>query len=190
MSYEGELAVHYNDVHKRLLGSPPLVKKTPPLVPPISPDKNSQESLLLRIHILEEENKTLHKRLDILEVKNEWRPNLIPHIPQKSSQGSDICIDDIFQMVETKEQFSRILLLSQQRFQRLALARNIIYYLCAVYTCRSLPQIGHFMRRDHTTVLYGRDKIAGLRKVDVELDLKLKWYEVEIARLTEAKNRP
>ena len=46
------------------------------------------------------------------------------------------------------------------------------------------------MKRDHTTVLHGKRKITEQRKVDSELDLKLKWYEVEIARLTEAKNRP
>ena len=45
-------------------------------------------------------------------------------------------------------------------------ARQIMIYLITELTDLSLPAIGRFIGRDHTTALYGRDKIAELLKTD------------------------
>lgn len=45
-------------------------------------------------------------------------------------------------------------------------ARQIFIYLLTEMTDMSLPSIGRFLNRDHTTVLYGRDKIAEKIKTD------------------------
>lgn len=52
----------------------------------------------------------------------------------------------------------RELLMSKSRPAYLCNARFITYYLGWLLTKRSLPSLGRFMGRDHTTVLYGRDK--------------------------------
>jgi chromosomal replication initiator protein len=41
----------------------------------------------------------------------------------------------------------------------LALARQIAMYLCREFTDYSLPELGVIFQRDHTTVLYGEQKI-------------------------------
>ncbi len=45
-------------------------------------------------------------------------------------------------------------------------ARQVFIYLLTEMTDMSLPSIGRFLNRDHTTVLYGRDKIAEKIKTD------------------------
>lgn len=45
-------------------------------------------------------------------------------------------------------------------------ARQVLIYLLTEMTDMSLPAIGRFLNRDHTTVLYGRDKIAEKVKTD------------------------
>lgn len=179
MSYEGDLVATYNDVHKRLLGSPPLVKKTPPLVPPIPPDKNSLEALLLRIQALEEQVRSL-------EIRKSDRLKNFPHY----SQPKYLSVDDIFQLVVKKERFQPALIRGTQRYNSLCRVRHIIFYLAATQTNKSMFQIARYFDRDHTTIMHGRNKIAELRMKDATLDNQLHEYETEIARLTEARNKP
>lgn len=56
------------------------------------------------------------------------------------------------------------LLLSKSRPAFLCEARFIAYYLGWLMTQRSLPSLGRHMGRDHTTVLYGRDKCIRLMR--------------------------
>ncbi len=55
----------------------------------------------------------------------------------------------------------------QRRDQRLAAPRQIAMYLATQLTDNSLPQIAReFGKKDHTTVMYARDKVKDLTTVD------------------------
>lgn len=57
-----------------------------------------------------------------------------------------------------------------RRFERLAYARHVAYYLGAKLTLKSLPEIGRrFGGKDHTSVLHGVRRIARLAKDDAVL---------------------
>jgi chromosomal replication initiator protein len=55
----------------------------------------------------------------------------------------------------------------QRRDQRLAAPRQIAMYLATVLTDCSLPQIARdFQKKDHTTVMYARDKVKDQMQTD------------------------
>jgi chromosomal replication initiator protein DnaA len=58
---------------------------------------------------------------------------------------------------------------SKKRSSEIALSRQIIMYLCKEMTDLNLSEIGSFLGRDHTTVMYGIDKITADIKKDNEL---------------------
>lgn len=61
-------------------------------------------------------------------------------------------------------------LLDRSRRQPLARIRQIAMYLATQLTAASLPDIGtRFGGKDHTTIMYARDRIALLMGVDQEL---------------------
>ena len=65
-------------------------------------------------------------------------------------------------------------LLSRERSQQVALPRQVAMYLIREETSASLPQIGDVLGgRDHTTVMYGHDKIADLLETDESLRRKV-----------------
>jgi len=65
-------------------------------------------------------------------------------------------------------------LLSQSRSQRIAFPRQIAMYMLREESELSLPKIGELLGgRDHTTVMYGHDKITDLLERDKNLRRKL-----------------
>lgn len=68
---------------------------------------------------------------------------------------------DVIQSIVAREfNLTRSELISQQRFHRLMVPRQIACYLCARLSGHSLPNIGlRFGPRDHTTILHARNKI-------------------------------
>jgi len=55
----------------------------------------------------------------------------------------------------------------QRRDQRLAAPRQIAMYLATELTDNSLPQIAReFMKKDHTTIMYARDKVKAQMAID------------------------
>lgn len=46
----------------------------------------------------------------------------------------------------------------KHRPQNAVRARNMVFYLARTMTNASYPQIGSYMKRDHTTVIYGVNK--------------------------------
>ena len=48
---------------------------------------------------------------------------------------------------------------SPHRAKHLSEARHIFYWFARMYTARSYPEIGRFIKRDHATVMYGVKKI-------------------------------
>jgi len=78
-------------------------------------------------------------------------------------------------------------LLGPRRSREVALARQVAMYLVRELTSLSLPQIGREVgNRDHTTVLYGVDKIAAL----FEKDEALRRQILEIKNLLCGNGQP
>lgn len=67
----------------------------------------------------------------------------------------------------------RIELISHRRGSLIVLPRQVAMYLCATLTDKSTTEIGRQFKRDHTTILHARNKIAILRRVDAELNSKI-----------------
>jgi chromosomal replication initiator protein len=51
---------------------------------------------------------------------------------------------------------------SVSRRRDLVRARQIVMYLARMMTGRSYPEIGHSLARDHTTIMYGVEKVRDL----------------------------
>jgi chromosomal replication initiator protein len=66
------------------------------------------------------------------------------------------------------EQFglTRAQLLGRRRLPHIVLARHIAMLLCIEMLQASLPQVGEWFGRDHTTVLHARDAMG--RKIAVD----------------------
>jgi len=69
-------------------------------------------------------------------------------------------IADIVALVCADYDVSRLELLSPRRMKSLVEPRHVAMFLACRLTARSLPEIGQRLRRDHTTVIHGRDAIA------------------------------
>jgi chromosomal replication initiator protein len=67
--------------------------------------------------------------------------------------------DEIVEEVARYYNFNTDALRGRGRTKEIALSRQIAMYLAREETQASLPQIGEALGRDHTTVLYGYDKI-------------------------------
>ena len=68
------------------------------------------------------------------------------------------------EMDVTKEDFK-----SARRSVNMARARQIFMYLARHKTSHSLPEIGRYVNRDHTTVIHGVDRIKDLLAKDERL---------------------
>jgi len=65
-------------------------------------------------------------------------------------------------------------LISQSRSQRVAFPRQIAMYMLREESELSLPKIGELLGgRDHTTIMYGHEKITGLLETDKNLRRKI-----------------
>ena len=78
-------------------------------------------------------------------------------------------------------------MLGAGRSRTVAFPRQMIMYLARTETGMSYPQIGeHLGKRDHTTVLYGYEKISELMETDDRvrreaLEIKAILYDSEVA---------
>jgi chromosomal replication initiator protein len=78
-----------------------------------------------------------------------------------------LTIEGIIEAVAEHYSLSREKLLSRNRSREIALPRQVAMYLLREETSASLPQIGDQLGgRDHTTVMYGCDKISDLMETD------------------------
>jgi hypothetical protein len=76
-------------------------------------------------------------------------------------QHFDVCADDM---------------LSKRRPLEIVLPRHIFMWLARHATLKTLPVIGRFARRDHTTVIHSIQKIDALRAADPQLDYLLTQF--------------
>lgn len=94
-----------------------------------------------------------------------------------------ITLERVFQSVCNHYNVSLDALASRSRSRTVAFPRQIAMYLARTETDESLPQIGSCLgNRDHTTVLYGYEKIALLMETDATvrrdiLEIKAALYE-------------
>ena len=85
-------------------------------------------------------------------------------------QGVDLKPDDVLEAVSRSFGISNDRLLGRERTREVALPRQIAMYLLREEAGISLPQIGELIGgRDHTTVIYGCDKINNLMETDDRL---------------------
>lgn len=87
----------------------------------------------------------------------------------------------IIELVCIGESVSKVHILSIRQTRSISFPRQIAFYLAAKTTSYSLPQIAKCFGRDHTTILYGRDKITHLRVPGSQLDQRLSWYERQLS---------
>ena len=93
---------------------------------------------------------------DLMPETREVEPDQIIKIV---AEAFDISLDDIF---------------SRSRSQRIALPRQVAMYLLREESDLSLPKIGEMLgNRDHTTVMYGHEKISDLLETDKGLRRKV-----------------
>lgn len=82
-----------------------------------------------------------------------------------------VTIEAIQRRVAEYYQIRREDLSSKKRTKTLTLPRHVAMYLCKELTSHSYPEIAAaFDKRDHTTILHGCRKIAGLRRTDSAMD--------------------
>jgi chromosomal replication initiator protein len=86
------------------------------------------------------------------------------------SRPNEVTPDRIIAAVADQFGVDEDRLLSHDRSRQVALPRQVAMYLIREGTDASLPKIGEVLGgRDHTTVMYGLDKIAGLLETDEAL---------------------
>lgn len=125
-----------------------------------------------RVELLEDEIRDLRRQLLVLTSQ------LRTVRTATKETGERAAVNRIIDMVCEGEGVSRLELVSKRRTVSIILPRHICFYLAATQTIASMACIGDiFNKADHTTIMYGRDKIKELRKTDSELDCKLCYYE-------------
>ena len=86
------------------------------------------------------------------------------------TQQQAINPDHIVGVVAKAFGIDRDRLVGRERTQEIALPRQVAMYLLHEETHQSLPQIGQTLGgRDHTTVMYACDKVAGLIEKDARM---------------------
>lgn len=91
--------------------------------------------------------------------------------------------ETIIQFLCKSEGIKKADLFADRRHPSLTKIRHIGFYLCSRLTQQSLPIIGVAWKRDHTSIMHGRDRIIAWRERDPALDVLLAWYERELMLL-------
>ena len=76
-----------------------------------------------------------------------------------------VTVDDIVRAVCAEFAIEKRVMLSDTRERRIARPRQIAMSLCREMTKKSLPAIGRYFHRDHTTVLYADQEMPRLRAI-------------------------
>ena len=93
-------------------------------------------------------------------------------------QRSDVQPEKIIELVAKEWQTSVEALLGRDRSQKIAQPRQVAMYLLRKETDASLPQIGEVLGgRDHTTVMYAIEKIAG--EIETRTDLRKRVVHIK-----------
>lgn len=115
----------------------------------------------------------------VVDVLN-WRldfPTVTHHEPELAVKPVYPTLEQIIAVVNPNYSFSRAELIGPLRGVGIAMYRHIICYLALRYTMLSSTALGRLLKKDHTTILYGRNRIANLRKMDPEIEAEVQGYE-------------
>ena len=106
-------------------------------------------------------------------------PNLVEvALADLLPQRSDIAPGKIIELVAKEWQTSVDALMGRDRSQKIAQPRQVAMYLLRKETDASLPQIGEVLGgRDHTTVMYAIEKIAG--DIETKPDLRKRVVSIK-----------
>ncbi len=74
---------------------------------------------------------------------------------------------------------------SNRKYAGAARARQIVMYLARKYTSHSLPKIGRFVKKDHTSVMHGIRRIGQLMETDSRLTALIEGFNRESPELAE-----
>jgi chromosomal replication initiator protein len=98
-----------------------------------------------------------------------------------------VTIEQILQAVAAQYGVGIDSLVGPRRSRELATARQVAMYLARQMTRMSLPQLGEALGgRDHTTIMYGCEKITAL----IETDDRLRRQIQEVKNALSARNQP
>lgn len=96
------------------------------------------------------------------------------------SEPVSVTVERILDKVSRKYNISVDDIKSRKRTKEVAAARHITIYLIRRFTDMSLPAIGKYMGRDHTTILSSLDTIESDMKTSVTLELEINELVKEI----------
>lgn len=168
MSELGEMARHYNEIRNRLMNPSNAVfdkgiNLRPNRIPPLSP------SQLLAKLVLE------HQPVCKVTIRIVPKPPIEPVVPRPvrfHALRRAVCRHYNVKWSQIKD---------IGRNKRICLPRHVLCYLAYCHTGLSMPQIARQLgRKDHTTVLHGRDKIREMLLVDDVLITTIKLIEFEV----------
>lgn len=106
-------------------------------------------------------------------------PNLVElALADLLPQRSDVDPGKIIELVAKEWQVTTEALMGRDRSQKIAQPRQVAMYLLRKETDASLPQIGESLGgRDHTTVMYAIEKIAG--EIETKTDLRKRVVHIK-----------
>lgn len=167
LQIERELTTRYSNIHNKFFPQPkPKVEKPNRAIPG--------------------NNAVLVSPLDLVPVLD-WNINLatdiIPDFDDSVGLTIYPTVDFIIAIVNARYGYTKAELRGKLRKSRIARCRHIISYLVLKHTLVPSTTTGRLMNRDHTTILFGRDKISRERKTDPELDREVAGYELHLIRL-------
>jgi hypothetical protein len=122
--------------------------------------------------------------------------NVEVKVNMKGDDGQEVFYDDedivsvasIIRAVSNVFMVDESTLKCKRRPAYVARARQAMYYLCWLKTRSSLPRIGEMVERDHTTVLWGRNRcIQLMRQNDMYKDMVV--MAKELAEQYEAEKK-
>lgn len=95
---------------------------------------------------------------------------------------------EILQVVCEHYNITKVNITSASRAPRYSLPRQVAYYLTRRLTKLSLPEIGRRSYKDHTSVLYGANKIEELLKTNIDLRQVVNTLTLKIGARVAARN--
>lgn len=103
------------------------------------------------------------------------------------SEPAPIMMADITDVVGAHYGVSLVALRSTRRTKDLVEPRHVACFVGTKITSHSLLQIGAFLRRDHSTILHGRDKIADAIRRDRELAERVEAIELAATAMAQLR---
>lgn len=97
--------------------------------------------------------------------------------------AAKLSLENIQNAVAEYYRIRRTDLLAETRERRIVVPRHMAMYLCTELTDKSLMEIGNAFRRDHTTVMHARNRIAEMRRTTPEVSEDFRNLRRELGNL-------